>query len=122
MGRSGSKRRKNGIATTLQEKGIGLCALGLGMLILPGLLGSSPVLKGVAAGLRMPGWLALVIGVVMLTIHQFVKQNAAQVDPTPTGKTRPPPSADRQVLREVWSEMMGGASRCHGCDTDGAST
>ncbi len=105
MGRSRSNRRKNGIATTLQEKGIGLCALGLGMLILPALLGSSPITKAFAAGLRVPGWLTLVIGVVMLGIHQLVKQNAVRAEPTPRGKVPSSSIADKQVLQEVWSEI-----------------
>ena len=81
MARSRSNKRQKRALNTLQEKGIGLCALGLGFLIIPWFIGSSPMLKVVAAGLRTPGWLALAAGVVLLGIHQVTQAKIAKSNP-----------------------------------------
>ncbi|MDD2808639.1 MAG: restriction endonuclease [Rhodoferax sp.] len=43
---------------------------------------SSPVLNIVAAGLRIPGWLALAAGLALLGIHRFTKAKITQATPT----------------------------------------
>ncbi len=67
-----SKRQKRGIAS-LQDTGIRMSLLRLGFLLLPMLFGVSPMLKVVASGLNLPGWLLLGAGMVMLGVVQLRK-------------------------------------------------
>lgn len=106
MARSRSNKRQRRALTTLQEKGIGLCALGLGFLIIPWFIGSSPMLKAVAAGLRTPGWLALVAGMVLLGIHHLAKAKVAKANPLPQLTPRAPTPTEREVLRDR-ADTMG---------------
>lgn len=48
MAKSRPSKRQNRALNTLQEKGLGLCALGIGMLFIPLFMGSSPMLQPIA--------------------------------------------------------------------------
>lgn len=82
MARSRTSKRQSRALNTMQEKGIGLCALGMSFIVIPKFMGSSPVLNAVAAGLRIPGWLALAAGLALLGIHRFTKAKITQATPT----------------------------------------
>lgn len=43
------------------------------MLIIPMFLGKSPVLATIGNALRIPGWMALGLGVVLLGLHRLAK-------------------------------------------------
>ena len=59
---------------TLLSAGASLIGTGLIFLLLPGMLGTRLVMKAVGEGLRMPGWSALGVGVVLLALHWLVRQ------------------------------------------------
>jgi restriction system protein len=73
MAKPRSNKRQQRALGTILEKGFALCALGIGMLSIPMFLGKSPVLATIGNALRMPGWFALGLGVVLVGIHHFVK-------------------------------------------------
>jgi len=62
---------------TLLSAGASLISLGLIFLLLPAMLGTRPVIRAVGEGLRMPGWSALGVGVVLLALHLLVRQRSA---------------------------------------------
>ena len=62
---------------TLLSAGASLISLGLIFLLLPAMLGTRPVMNAVGEGLRMPGWSALGVGVVLLALHLLVRQRSA---------------------------------------------
>ena len=70
MSRSKTDKRRNRALNTLFSKGILATTIGIAFLVVPKFFGSSAILKPLAAGLRIPGWLALGMGLVMLGIHQ----------------------------------------------------
>lgn len=107
MARSRSNKRQKRALNTLHEKGIGLCALGLGFLIIPWFIGSSPILKIVGAGLRTPGWLALAAGVVLLGIHHVTKAKVAKTNPLPQLTPRAPTPTERRVPRDMAGDIAG---------------
>ena len=59
---------------TLLSAGASLISLGLIFLLLPAMLGTRPVMNAIGEGLRMPGWVALGVGVVLLALHWLVRQ------------------------------------------------
>ena len=101
MARSRSNKRKSRALNTLQDKGFGLCALGLAFLIIPRFMGSSPMLSALSAGLRIPGWLALAAGVVLLGLHFVIKTNAAKAAPMPETPPHAPKLAKWTEPRDV---------------------
>ncbi len=107
MARSKTNKRQRRALNTLQEKGIGLCALGLGFLIIPLFIGSSPMLNAVAAGLRIPGWLALAAGVVLLGIHHVTKAKVEGTSPLPQLTLRAPTPVERRALRDIADDIAG---------------
>lgn len=78
MASSRSNKRNHRAFNTLQEKGIAITALGFFFLIAPWFAGSSPMLKVIADGLRVPGWLALGAGSLMLGIHHAVRKKTSE--------------------------------------------
>lgn len=82
MARSKSNRKRNRALNTLQEKGFAVCALGVGMLLIPFFVGSSPIVASMASVLRPIGFLALVAGAALLALHRFVKNKAGELEPT----------------------------------------
>jgi restriction system protein len=81
MAKPGTNKRKTRALSTIEEKGFALCALGLGMLLVPLFMGKSPMMAALATGLRPVGWLTLVVGAVLLIVHHFVKAKGSKTDP-----------------------------------------
>ena len=86
---------------TLLSAGASLIGMGLIFLLLPAMLGTRPVMNAVGEGLRMPGWSALGVGVVLLALHWLVGQRSAvklpnqhwnRLHASPTRLTLPLPS------------------------------
>jgi restriction system protein len=101
MAKPRTNKRKTRALSTIQEKGFALCALGLGMLLVPLFMGKSPMMASLAGGLRPAGWFALVVGAVLLIVHHFVKAKGSKADsplrlepsmPLPTGHSTAPVS------------------------------
>lgn len=65
------KRRKRALNTL--ERGIFATGLGVFFLLAPSFSGSSPVLETVAAGLHVPGWFALGLGLALMAGHFALK-------------------------------------------------
>ncbi len=110
MAKPRSSKSKSRALNTMQEKGMGLCALGLAFLIIPRFMGSSPMLKVIASGLTTPGWLALAAGVVLLSIHRVTKAKAAQTNPLPPMTPRAPTPTERKVLRDIRDDIFANRS------------
>ena len=64
---------------TFLSAGASLIGMGLIFLLLPAMLGTRPVMNAVGEGLRMPGWSALGVGVVLLALHWLVRGNWGQI-------------------------------------------
>ena len=75
-----SKRQKRAL-DTLFEKGIIAIVMGVAFLMALQFFGTSSILKPVATGLRLPGWLALGIGLVLLAVHFALKSKAERTSP-----------------------------------------
>lgn len=103
MARSKSTKRKNRALNTWQEKGIAMTSLGLFVLILPWFAGSAPMLQGITAGLRMPGWLALGAGLLMLGIQHAAKKKSSENSPASKAAR---PSAARTPSQEARNEKQ----------------
>ena len=84
MARSKTNKRQKRALGTLLEKGIAATGLGVAFLVVPLFLGTSPVLKSVGASLRIPGWLALGLGLLLLGIHFALKGKAERAFALPT--------------------------------------
>ena len=72
------KKRKTRSSGTLLEKAVFLIVLGLLFLGAPHLFESSPGLLQMQAGLRLPGLLALGIGLVLLAVDRARKRRTAR--------------------------------------------
>lgn len=106
MARSRSSKRQSRTLDTLQEKGFAVCALGVGMLLIPFFAGGAPVLLAITGGLRPIGWLALAAGAALLGLHRFLKGK-----PAPSGgpfqpTTRAPRPKELEVLRDVRDDTV----------------
>lgn len=106
MARSRSSKRQSRALNTLQEKGIAVCALGVGMLLLPFFMGASPIVAAVTAGLRPVGWLALVAGTALLGLHRFAKNRESKSEPLPEPTTRAPTPKERKVVRDIRNDIV----------------
>ena len=78
-----NKRQKRALDKLL-EKGMIATVMGVAFLMAPLFFGASPILKPIATGLRIPGWLALGIGLVLLAIHLALKSKAEKAIALPT--------------------------------------
>ena len=87
MKRSKANQPNKRALDTLLEKGITATALGVAFLAVPLLLSASPVLKSVAAGFRIPGWLSLGVGLLLLGIHFAARSRADKTMAKPTVAT-----------------------------------
>lgn len=81
MARSKTHKRQKRALDELLEKGAYVTALGVALLVAPLFLGTSPMLKSFAGGLRIPGWIALGIGLVLSGIRFALKDKA---EPAPS--------------------------------------
>lgn len=57
--------------------------MGVLFLMAPVFFGTSPILKPLATGLRLPGWLALGVGLVLLAIHFVLKSKVEKTSTLP---------------------------------------
>ena len=89
-----TKRQKRAL-NTLLEKGVVATGLGVGLLAAPLFFGSSVILSAVAKGFRVPGWLALGVGLVLLGIHLATKAKLETATAFPTTPAKP-------LKREPW--------------------
>ena len=105
MTRSRSTKRKSRAPNSMQDMGLRLCALGVGMLIVPLFFGASPMMSVVASGLRMPGWMALAAGVVLLGVHYVTRAKVARITPLPHLTPRAPTPHERQALRDIRNDI-----------------
>jgi len=110
MAKSRSNKRKTRAINTLQEMGMKLCALGLGMLILPVFMGKSPVLVGIVDALRPVGGIALTGGLVLLVLHFITKVKDQQVNPLPQLTPRAPTPTERKGLRDIRDDILSNRS------------
>ena len=110
MARSKTNKRQKRALNTLLEKGVIATGIGVAFLIAPIFLNTSPVLKSVAAGLRLPGWLALGIGLVLLGIHFALKSKAERTIALPTGAPIPrEPTYRQDAFGNIPPSAPGGA-------------
>jgi len=105
MARSRPTKRQSRALDTMQEKGLSLCALGIGMLVMPLFVGASPMVKTVASALRVPGWMALAAGVVLLCVHQITKAKVAKTTPLPDLAPRAPVPNEHAVPRDIRDQI-----------------
>lgn len=89
-----TKRQKRAL-NTLLEKGVVAIGLGIVFLLAPLFFKSSAILGAVAGGLRVPGWLALGIGLALIGIHHVTKAKVAAATAFPTTSAKP-------LKREPW--------------------
>lgn len=105
MAKQRTNKRKTRALNTMQEKGFALCALGLGMLIVPLFMGKSLMLAALVGALRPAGWFALVAGVVLMIAHNFIKAKVAKADfplqPTPGA----PASRVHAAVRDIKNDL-----------------
>jgi hypothetical protein len=84
-----SKKRKTRSSGTLLEKAGFLIALGLLFLFVPRLFETSPGLLEMQAGLRLPGLLALGIGLVLLGVDRVRKRRTTRTQSGSSQSGRP---------------------------------
>jgi len=104
------KRKKSGLDELLQ-KGASLAAVGIGLLVVPLFLGISPMLKPLASALRVPGLMALGIGLVLLGIRLLLK---SKEEPAPSladfAARRQEPTSRRSAFGQATPPAPGGAA------------
>lgn len=105
MARTRPGNRNTRALGRLQEAGIGACAVGVALLLLPQFAGKSPALAAVATGLGSVGWVALALGVVFLVVHRLTK--ATQLKSEASGG--PAGSAVTRGRRQRKGKNAGGA-------------
>lgn len=101
MARPRSYKQKSRALNTLQDKGLRLCALGMGMLILPFFMGKSPMLASLVGALRPVGGLALIGGLVLLGLHHIAKAKVEQSNPLPQSTPRAPTATGLTGQRDI---------------------
>ncbi len=89
----------------LLEDGVVATGLGLVLLAAPALFANYSVMQTLALGFRLPGWLALGAGVLLLGYYALVQRRAepatAAPPPAPTRRPAPPTQWRPGVLRAV---------------------
>ena len=98
MARSKTSKRQKRALDTLLEKGIIAIVMGVAFLMTPLFFGASPILKPVATGLRMPGWLALGVGMVMLAVHFALK---SRIEKTSTLPNAIPVKREPKLMQDI---------------------
>ena len=99
---------------TLLSTGASLIGMGLIFLLLPAMLGTRPVMNAVGEGLRMPGWSALGVGVVLLALHWLVRQRSAVK--LPKVDRRNGPHRVSQTINQVEPTLEPSARIAHSPD------
>ncbi len=72
---------------TLLEKGVLVAGAGVAVLLSPMFLGSVPLLKPVAQGLRGFAWPLIILGLVLITVHLAFKSKVAKTAVVPATAT-----------------------------------
>ena len=110
MPRSKPRTKKSGLDELL-EKGASVTAVGVGLLVVPMFLGASPMLTPLAGALRIPGWMALGIGLVLLGIRLLLKSKA-ETAPSMTdfAARRQQPTSPKGPFGEALPPAPGGAA------------
>lgn len=86
--------------------------MGLGMLLVPTMLGSSPVVRAFKTGLQTPGWIMLGLGAMAVAFHMLVLKLSASKQ----GATARPTSSSRT---QVEPTTTSGPSAAHPVSTTG---
>lgn len=93
MGRQRSQSRaKIKALDKLLQKGIGVVALGVGLLAAPAFMSNSAFTRTFASGVRVPALFALLIGAVLLGLHFFLKARTkarTKAQKRPTSRQEP---------------------------------
>lgn len=105
MAKSRSNKRSNRALNTLREKGIAVCALGVGMLLFPLFAGTSPVVAAMAGVLQPVGFMALLAGAALLGIDWLAKKKEGGSSPLPQGKPSAGNPKERTVLRDIRDDI-----------------
>jgi restriction system protein len=90
MARSKTNKRQKNHLHSLLEKGVLCTTLGLAFLSTPLFFKSSAVLNAIATGLRIPGLLALGVGLVFIALYFVMKAKVEAAD-LPQSQTIAPP-------------------------------
>ncbi len=108
MTRPRPNKRRSRALDTLQEKGIAVCALGVGMLLIPLFAGGSPMVAAMTSGLRPIGWMALAAGTALLCLHRITKgkEEGGKLNPVPQRQPGAPTTKKRKVLRAIRDDVV----------------
>lgn len=68
-------------------------------------MGTSPVLKSLATGLRTPGWLALAAGVALLGLHHIAKTKLVKANPLPHLTPHAPTATGSKAQRDIRDDI-----------------
>jgi restriction system protein len=96
MTRSKTNKRQKHHLDSLLEKGVLSTTLGLAFLSTPLFFKSSFILTSIATGLRIPGWLALGIGLALLALYYVLKAKVASAELPPPQAVAQPRAQERQ--------------------------
>lgn len=107
MPESRINKQKTRTLSTLKDKALGLCTIGLGMLIIPLFMDRSPMLAAFAGAVRPMGWLALAAGLALLGVHHVVRAKVAEAAPSPEAACRAPASAGHAAARDMRHDSRG---------------
>lgn len=111
MPRSKPRKQKKSGLDELLEKGASLTALGISLLVVPLFIGVSPMLKPLAGALRVPGWMVLGIGLVLLGIRLLLKNKAQPISSQTDFAARSrEPTSRRSVSGQAILPSPGGAA------------
>ena len=92
----------------LLEKGVACIGVGAACLVAPSFLEPSPTANSIAAGLRMGGWIALAVGLVLLGLRFSVQSKARKLANLPRkDNTKLDPSRERQDFPAITADVTG---------------
>jgi hypothetical protein len=81
--RSNNDKQHKRALLMLLEKGVASIGLGAACLVAPSFLEPSPTANSIAAGLRMGGWIAIAVGLVLLGVRFSVQSKARKLSSLP---------------------------------------
>ncbi len=90
-----ARRRRSKSKESLFELGLKVAAGGAALLVVPLLMGSSPMFDGLKTVLRMPGWVLLIVGGLILLLNVLIKKKRGQPTAEPAAASTPPRRAPR---------------------------
>ncbi len=108
MTRPRSNKQRSRALSTLQEKGIAVCALGVGMLLIPFFAGGSPMVTAMTRGLRPIGWALLAVGAVLLCLYRIAKGKGEADKSSSVTQLQPrvPAPKEHKSLRAVQDDVV----------------